>query len=130
MPSCGVGSNQHKMIDFSRRVFKPDRDMHGKGPVCGHETVSGPAGGGDLGSSRLVTEVGGCGGWHTDRILLEQRVEITDIIGLYLARRRTRPRSAWIESLKLGVQSPTNETGGKALSAARTRDAGRAKAAP
>jgi hypothetical protein len=75
MPSCGVGSNQHKMIDFSRCVSKPDRDMHGTGPVCGHETVSGPAGGGDLGSGRLVTKVGGCGGSHTDRIVLEQRVD-------------------------------------------------------
>jgi len=44
MLSRGVGSNQHKMIDFSRCIFKPDRDMHGTGPVCGHETVSGPAG--------------------------------------------------------------------------------------
>ena len=71
MLSCGVGSDQHKMIDFSRRVSKPDWDMHGTGPVCGHETVSGPAGGGDLGPGRLVTEVGGCGGSHTDRIVLE-----------------------------------------------------------
>src|SRR5829696_6883141 len=73
MLSRGVGSNQHKMIDFSRRVSKPDRDMDGTGPVCGHETVSGPAGSGDLGSGRLVTEVGGCGGSHTDRIVREQR---------------------------------------------------------
>jgi hypothetical protein len=36
--------------------------------------VSGPAGGGDLGSGRLVTELGGYGGSHTDRIVLEQRV--------------------------------------------------------
>ena len=71
MLSRGVGSNQHKMIDFSRRVSKPNRDMDGTGPVCGHETMSGPAGGGDLGTGRLVTKVGGCGGSHPDRIVLE-----------------------------------------------------------
>ena len=70
MLSRGVGSNQHKMIDFSRHVAKPDRDMHGTGPVCGHETVSGPAGGGDLGSGRLVTKVGGRSGSHTNHLLL------------------------------------------------------------
>jgi len=88
----GVGSDQHKMINFSRRVSKPDQDMHGTGPVCGHETVSGPAGGGDLGSGRLVTKVGGCGGSHTDYILLEQRVDQHFLPRNHPTRRITRCR--------------------------------------
>jgi hypothetical protein len=68
--------------------------------------VSGPAGGGDLGSGRLVTEVGGCGGSHTDRIVLEQRV-----------RQHFLPRNHPVEhdvvlcgppqaSVRMGVASP------------------------
>jgi hypothetical protein len=74
MPGRGVGSNQHKMIDVARRVSKPNRDMHGTGTVCGNQTVSGPAGGGHLGPSRLMTKVSGYGRSHTDRIVVSQRV--------------------------------------------------------
>jgi len=106
MLSRGVGSNQHKMIDFSRRVSKPDWDMHGTGPVCGHETVSGPAGGGDLGSGRLVTKVGGCGGSHTDRIVLKQRVDQHFLPRNRPTRRGTRGRDGPLRRACPVVPSP------------------------
>ena len=62
------------MIDLPRRVSKPNWDMHGAGPVCGHQTVGGPAGSRDLGAGRLVTKVGGCDGSHTDHLMLNQRL--------------------------------------------------------
>jgi hypothetical protein len=74
MPGRGVGSNEHEMIDLPRRVSEPNRDMHGTRQVCGHQTVSGPTGGSDLGPSRLMTPVSGYGRSHTDHIVLSQRV--------------------------------------------------------
>jgi hypothetical protein len=59
MPSLGVRPDQHEMIDLPRRATKPNRNMHGAGQVCRHQTVGGPAGSRDLSADRLVTKVGG-----------------------------------------------------------------------
>ena len=66
MPSLGVRPDQHEMIDLPLRTTKPNRNMHGTGQVCRHQTVGGPAGSRDLSAGRLVTKLGGRDGSHTN----------------------------------------------------------------
>jgi hypothetical protein len=40
MPSLGVRPDQHEMIDLPRRATKPNRNMHGAGQACRHQTVA------------------------------------------------------------------------------------------
>jgi hypothetical protein len=68
--------------------------------------VSGPAGGGDLGSGRLVTAVGGCGGSHTDRIVLEQRVRQYFLPRNHPVEHDVVLRGPPQASVRMGVASP------------------------
>jgi hypothetical protein len=89
IPSCGVRPDQHEMIDLPRRATKPNRNMHGAGQVCRHQTVGGPAGSRDLSAGRLVTKVGGRDGSHTNHLLLSQRLSQHLLPRNHPDRRRT-----------------------------------------